>query len=540
MKVGKLFLTIILLLITSIGYAADEITIQSQDISGGVNEFDRESLIKDNQSTVLKNAIIRKNGIATKRSGITEISSNTTTSTVNAVSHYYKLGDADKRLCVQYDNDLDVYDGTSWTADVFTDLTVSGECEMFTAGDYLWFVSPNMATRIYNFTDLTESGGTINDPPDSKAGIYHKGRVFLWGNNSNRDYLWYSAVGPDISDLFTFDRVSNALKIDSGDNQELIAVLEYGLTGNESLLALKEGSTYQIDTSDSTPGNWSIVKLFDYGCIARRTAVRVGQDVFFLSRDGGKYKIRTVSRTQYDTINIGVVPLSNEVEDILSDVSDAYIKNACAFFYDGYYILSFPSGSSTYNNKIVVYDTQRSAWIEWTGWTPSQFASFVRDNVEELYFGSDKAETKIYRALNGTDDDGTAINYQEESKQWTLGQPSTTKNWKNIEFEFTGQSSDYYVDIYIKLDEGGWTQIKNYNGNRLNLYVDTPKLPQTLPFNLVEPGVIRQTYDLSQLGRSRGLKWKISHNETGLGEDFQRLGVFLRGWVNKPVWEGEK
>ena len=134
----KLFLTIILCLtFSSVCYAQEIQTVSSQDISGGVNEFDRESLIGDNQSTVLKNATIRQTGKALKRAGCTEISGNATASSIVAIAHYYKLGDATKRLCVVGEStphDLDVYNGTSWTTDVFTDLTASGELEIFTAG----------------------------------------------------------------------------------------------------------------------------------------------------------------------------------------------------------------------------------------------------------------------------------------------------------------------------------------------------------------------------------------------------------------------
>jgi hypothetical protein len=544
MNRGKFIRTIILSLISLIvcgtAIAQTEIVLKSQDISGGINEYDRESLIADNQSTVLKNANIREGGIARKRDGCVEISGNTTASTVIALANYYKLGDATKRLCVVYGTNMDVYNGTVWDDNVFTDLTCSGALEMFTAGDYLWFVSPNMNTRAYNFTTLTESGNSNGEAPQCSAGIYHKGKVLLWGNGTYRDYLWWSATGPAMKDLMTFDQATNAHKIDSGDNQDLIAVLDYGMSGNEGLIALKEKSTYYIDTSQADPADWSIVKLFNSGCVARRTAQKVGNDIYFLSRDGATYKVKTISRTQYDTINIGNVPLSNPVSDLLADVSDVYISNACAIFYDDYYILAFPSGTSAYNDKIIVYDTQKQSWIEYTGWYPSQFSTFVRSSVEELYFGQDKAFAEIFRAFSGTDDDGTAINYQEESKQWTFDAPEVTKNWKNIEFEFAGQGGHYSPELYIKLDDGDWEQLLNSNGDVLDLYVVTPTLPIYLPFTLVTPGIIRQTYEITEYGRGRGIKWKIVHNETGLSSDFERLGVYLRGWVNKQEWEGEK
>ena len=540
MKVGKLFLTTTLLLtICSFAYGANEQLISSQDISGGVNEFDRESLIKDNQSTVLQNATIRELGKAKKRDGITEISDNTTASTVLALHSYYKLGDATKRLCMIEGTNMDVWNGTVWTADVFTDLTVSGDAEMFTAADYLWIVSPNMNTRAYNFTDLTESSNGNTNPPQSKSGLYHNGRILLWGNGSNRDYLWWSSVALDLTTAMTFDQASNAHKIDSGDNQDLVAVVEYGITGNAGLVAFKENSTYYINTLEADPADWTISRMFNEGCVARRTAVKVGSDIFFLSRDGETYKVRILSRTRYDTVNLGVLPLSNEVSTILADVSDAYVENACAIYYDDYYILAFPSSTTAYNDKIVVYDTQRKAWIEWTGWTPSQFATYIRSSVEELYFGNDAALAEVFRALDGDTDDGTAITYQEESKQWTLRSPHITKNWKEIDFEFTGLDDNYEADVYVKLDETDWEQLKNSAGGVMNLKEELPTLPIALPFDLETPGVKRQTYDLSQFGRSHGIKWKIVSDDS-VGSSFERLGVYMTGWANKPTWEGEK
>lgn len=520
----------VLLLISAAG-AQSEVTYQSRNISGGINE--KDEILEPNESTVLKNAILRSIGKSTKRAGSSLALNLTEVGGISALKHYYKLNDSTSRLLIESDNGWQMWDGT----DIF-DLTTTGttaNTEFFVAGNVAWRVNPSDNNVTYDGTDLSLSGNTNTEPPRGGAGLYHKGRVLIYRNTANPDYFWYSAVGPEVKDLKTFDRSVNAIKIDSGDNQELVALVEYGLTDNPGLLALKENSTYYIDTSASSPASWVISKLFsDVGCIARRTAVKIGGDVFFLSRDGSEVKVRTIQRTQFDKTNVTDIPLSDKIETTLSDISDANISKAAAIAYDGFYILSFPSGSSTVNDTTVVYDTITKSWVEFTGWAPAVYESYIDGNVEKLFYG-DNTNTHVVELFTGTDDQGSAINYQEESQPIDMGAANFDKVWQSMEVTFaqTG-SNDESVDVFVKLDDGGYTQLGS-----IDLNADLPTLPLQLPFMLKSGGVVRQTFDLSQFGRGRTLTWKIQQNSTGIGSGFERLGVFLWAFIENQEWEGE-
>lgn len=506
----------------------------SRDISGGLNERDEESSIADNESTVLQNAILRAVGKVAKRGGSTLTLDLTESGGIAALGNYYKLTDSTKRLMIESDNGWQQWDGTS-----ITDLTTSGTTagtEFMVAGDIAWRLNPSDDTVTYDGTDLSLSGNTNTDPPRSGAGLYHKGRVLLYRNASNPDYLWWSLVGPVVADLKTFDRAANVLKIDSGDNQELVAVLEYGLTDSPGLIALKERSIYYIDTSATDPASWVVSKIFnDIGCIARKTAVNVGSDIFFLSRDAGKIKIRTLQKTQFDKASVTDVPLSAKIEDTLADISNANISKATAVFYDGFYILSFPSGSSTTNDTTVVYDTITNSWVEFTGWLPAVYETFLVGSEELLFYG-DTTNTHVVNVLTSdTDDQGTAINYLEESRKNDMGFPHHDKVWKDIEVAFkqTGSNGER-VTIYAAHDDGGYTEL-----GTVDLNADLLTLPFGLPATLRGGGIVRQTFDLSQEARGRTLKWKIQQNSTGIGSGFERLSVVLRAWIESQEWEGE-
>ena len=62
----------------------------SRDISAGLNERDEQSTIADRESTVLKNAILRAVGKASKRGGSTLTLNLTESGGIAALGHYYK------------------------------------------------------------------------------------------------------------------------------------------------------------------------------------------------------------------------------------------------------------------------------------------------------------------------------------------------------------------------------------------------------------------------------------------------------------------
>lgn len=518
----------------SISFAAAPLVEKiSRDISKGLNEKDEQSALDSAESTVLKNAVLRSVGKVSKRGGSSLFLNLTESGGVSALRHYYKLTDSTKRLLIESDNGWQVYNGSS-VVDLTTSGTTAGT-DFFVAGDSAWRVNPSDAVCTYDGTNLSLSGNLNTSPPYSEFGLYHNGRVLMWGNTTNKDYLYWSLVGPEVKYLKTFDRSANVHKIDSGDNQALVAVLEYGLTGAPGLIALKERSIYFIDTTDSDPANWTISKIFnDVGCIARRTALNVGADIFFLSRDAGKIKVRTIQKTINDKAQITDVPLSSKIESTLADISHANISKASAILYDGFYILSFPSGSSTTNDTTVVYDTITQSWVEYTGWLASVYETYLVGSQELLFYG-DTTNTHVVKVLTGdTEDQSAAINYQEESRQYDMDYPQNDKVWKDLEVAFmqTGSGNEV-ADVYVQLDQGGYTKLGS-----IALNADLLTLPFELPAQLRSGGVVRQTFDLSQLGRGRTLKWKIQQNSTGVGSGFERLSVILRAWIEAQEWEG--
>jgi len=113
-------------------------------------------------------------------------------------------------------------------------------------------------------------------------------------------------------------------------------------------------------------------------------------------------------------------------------VNLAYIGNSCAYYFRNLYILCVPQGSSTTNNQCYVYDTRFGSWLGyWDSIPANAFFTYNDANgVEELYYC---AETTGYivKMFTGTDDNGTAITWRIQTKNFMQGLFDQYKIFRN-------------------------------------------------------------------------------------------------------------
>lgn len=145
----------------------------------------------------------------------------------------------------------------------------------------------------------------------------------------------------------------NALNVDripptDGDVPEKLFILN----GRLMILMTQSAWIYYINGS---PANWRPEQLpIHIGCIAPKTAKRVGSEIWFLGfspqTKRGVYAVNSSGQARR---------LSYDYQPFMDRINDEWISEACAEFVDNLYKLSVAIDSSQVNNRTLHFDTIR-------------------------------------------------------------------------------------------------------------------------------------------------------------------------------------
>jgi len=481
-----------------------EIFVIRRDYSGGQNNRIHGSNINENQATVLTNVDISVPGQRKKRPG---------TTLVEDLSDNPGLGlfgfepDSGSNLLVAVEG-TNLYTWatsgsftsrkTNFTTSLLNNIIKIGESGI---GDV--FVSTNGTDNWFRFdpADLNnpqDLGNTNKSPPLSKVGTYYRNR--LWVLDDNNLY-WSDAFSADYSGAF--DRTTDYYKMPVGNERALIGVRDIGI------IALGQDQVWGINPSVTPAATDKPEKILDIGCAAGRTAVQVGDDVYFLSHDG----IRGVFRTQQDKLQLGAsYPLSYVIKEEFDSLNWAQISKATAIYFDNKYFISVPVNASSYNNQVWVYYPASQGWMIISGWNVADWAKVKVDGEERLYY-IDSNDGSVFRAWTGYNDNGSAINYVEESKKEDF-QKSLQKKVGGVLKIRALSSGDYDIAVYASIDDQEY-QLMGY----INLSGNSPVLPINLPFTLASNNIIEEIFHLDSLGEWYQIRVKLVHNDTNGSDD---------------------
>jgi hypothetical protein len=238
-----------------------------------------------------------------------------------------------------------------------------------------------------------------------------------------------------------------------------------------------------------------------------------------------KYRIRSLRRSINDAIVDGGV-LSEAIQSALDDLNASAVDKCCAVFFDNKFFLAFPSGSSTYNDKVAVLDLSVSSpdegfydWSIWTGMNVACWAVFETNGVKNLYYGEASANSLVYKALTGTSDNGTAIEFIEDDKAEDFDVPEIEKSWQWVEPQFIA-TDDTEVTIKASVDNAGFSTI-----GTVNVASGAPTLPVDLSFDLANAGKVKKKIQLDEVGNGREIEIEIYHSE--LDKTVEYLGYTL-------------
>lgn len=184
---------------------------------------------------------------------------------------------------------------------------------------------------------------------NAETGAVMNNRLFL---PFDRDTVAVS----DILDFTRYDAQLNAFRINTGEDDAIVAVFPFRRT---NLLVFKSHSTHVITdvTGDLSNVGAEIVNS-EIGCVAANSIAAVGGDVFFLAQ-GGIYQVSEIIE---QSMQVQEFPVSQPIEPLMRRINWNYAHLAQAVVMGDCYRLAVPIDGATRNNAVLVYDTVRGYW----------------------------------------------------------------------------------------------------------------------------------------------------------------------------------
>lgn len=163
------------------------------------------------------------------------------------------------------------------------------------------------------------------------------------------------------------------IRVGTGEGDPVMALIS---GQNGYLIVIKERSAWYVDTSDASVANWTSQRITNLaGAVAGRTAVQIGQDVFFLSSFG------VVALGALATTNAisEAVNLSRPLQPFIDRINPAALGTAWATLWRDHYLLAVPLDSATQPSHFLPFNTTTRRWG--TPWTCTMPANSVGSGV---------------------------------------------------------------------------------------------------------------------------------------------------------------
>ena len=245
---------------------------------------------------------------------------------------------------------------------------------------------------------------------------------------------------------------------DSGEDITGIAVQP----GSDKIVVYKDSSHYAVELTTVTIGNFVLLDptyqpiSTSIGASNQDTIQTVENDTFYFGRKG-------LYVTGFEPNFLNVIrtnEVSAKMRPYLNLLNDNDYTNACAFYVDKKYILSFPR-----RKECIVYDRERGAWMgPWK--TPFGISKMLKysdaTGTEKWVIGSYN-DNNLYTfdpALNT--DSGTAIGKIVRTNKETFGAWSVLKIIKLFYTLLRGIKGQVNINILAQLRDGTTTSIKSF------------------------------------------------------------------------------
>ena len=292
----------------------------------------------------------------------------------------------------------------------------------------------------------------------------------------------YTIIMSDLLDTDNFYAAESQFRINRGTADFLVGFTPYL---ENQLLVFFRNSIHLINNVATTSAAAVFEITRQRGCVARKSIAASGPQYYFLSDDG----VFTLQQGLDPSKGLGVaiskvsgeaIPLSRPIQDQFKEVNYAAADKACGIVFDNKYFLACPTGSSTDNNKVFVYDILNTAWTS----VDSFPAGFVIDDFVTVLHGSnpkkrrlfavndkgwhlvDEAATDVTGTIGSASTTSTAISAKLKTRSFTLGNIDV-KSWKRGQLGCNVNNGDQFTIKVntIDPDRSNTVHTENYSGS---------------------------------------------------------------------------
>ena len=332
---------------------ATENLLEISRFDGGLNIKTANDLIGDTQATVRVNCHTDETGAIVKRGGrdyhySTQITEN---KGIYGLYKFYKR-DGTGYFIAACDTKLHQDNGTDWSTEIKIGLTANKSFKFATydISDIALIVNGADAPMKYDGATVTALGGS---PPSTMVDvIVHNNRAF--GYIPNSSYLYCSALG----NMESWDTTNWKWLVGSTTGSHLT-----GMGVLQGMLALFKHDSVRLFMTDGDRTGWQMGDpLTNKGCVARHTvcnAMLKGVPVLLYLGGDGVYAFDGRGSISLTENNLDPIWTSSTY---IYRINKSYAHTSCAVVHNGKYYLSYPSGSATLPNWMMVYDIINGGW----------------------------------------------------------------------------------------------------------------------------------------------------------------------------------
>lgn len=417
--------------------------------TGGLNTRASEISIHHTESPDLLNVKLTKEGAIVKEKGFTLLHELPIAedAEIGGLHHYIKSSNNTNYTIVAAGDKLYNLNG-----ETFVDISRVAPYEPNRIWNFITFNDSCIGVNGYDVPQKYSGGSAAvsitNAPVASSVVESYNNRVFMAGDPDEPTKLSYSALlDPD-----DWTTVNDAgwLEVGLNDGQKITALKAYF----DILLVFKERSIYALSgySGDPTSENFFFVKQLNasVGAVSHRAIEQVGNTLFFLS-DDGVYALEAVQ--VYG--DLGLKNVSYKISSLFEGLNKSEMENSFSVhdFEENRLWFFVPSGSSTENNLILIYDYSLNAWTKRSGFTSKCGLVYKRLENPKYEFITGSYDGYLQKQKDGFTYAGEPINAYYVTPWYDFGHYRKRKRVRDIQFviEPTGV---YELDVTYKWDYG--------------------------------------------------------------------------------------
>jgi len=300
--------------------------------------------------------------------------------------------------------------------------------------------------------------GFIHMPTPEFATLHQRRLVMPFqfdpeNSNASRKIL-DEVIVSDILDSDTYDKIFASFRFNAGTSDFTVGITSFT---EDSLIIFNKNSIHRVFNTVSPRSATSRLITDEIGCLARKSIVQVGKNVFFLS-DNGVYSLEFI-----DEFNLRgtQLPLSESIASTIARLNQDAVSKATAVYFDNRYYLAVPIDGSDKNNAIIIYNFINKSWESLDTFPNNFFIDHMivsgKGSHRGIYIANeDGGMHKLEENDNGADVVITQIGGSQGSSQvpgvcktrmYTM-KSLDTKKFKQLTFHWESGSTATNADLF--------------------------------------------------------------------------------------------